>query len=49
MLRLNSAVKAFIAMNNKAVNSSSFSRGGMTVQFNSKLMDNMIVSYNCVK
>lgn len=49
MLRLNSSIKTFVAVNHDAINTDVYERWNFTLQFNEDVMDSMIENYKCVK
>lgn len=49
MLRLNSIMKNFIAIDSKRIDDKIIEQSWITMQFNKKLMDRMYVSYDCAE
>lgn len=49
MLRLNSSIKMFLAVNHDTINTDIYKRWNFTLQFNKDVMDNMIGNYKCVQ
>ncbi len=49
MLRLNSIMKNFIAVDSQGIDDKIIEKGWITIKFNKELMDNMYNSYNCAE